>query len=162
MKIFASCESHCRQTSRILGFPSFWRRNASPKTISHCSQMLKTQKVVAMAALETSKIAATKAPAASDAAQATPPAKKNSVVAPTYAYKIIATLGHLCVTAFVLASFAGWFYLLNPRAKVGTFLVFVYGHYRYARISARIKSRGASRLTGCFVAGAHAACELAP
>ena len=90
-----------------------------------------------------------------------PPAK-NSVVAPTYAYKIVATFGHLCVTAFVLASFAGWFYLLNPRAKVGTFLVFVYGHYRYARISAKIKSRGASRLTGCFVAGAHAARELAP
>ena len=58
-----------------------------------------------MAADETK---ATKAPPASDAPQATP-AKKTSVVAPTYAYKIIATIGHLCVTAFVLASFAGWY-----------------------------------------------------
>ena len=70
-----------------------------------------------MAQTDTSKIKAP--PASSDAPQATP-AKKNSVVAPTYAYKIIATLGHLCVTAFVLASFAGWYYLLNNRAKLAT------------------------------------------
>ncbi len=80
-------------------------------------------------------------PASSDAPQATPAsrapspsAKKNSVVAPTYAYKIIATLGHLCVTAFVLASFAGWYYLLNNRAKIATFCLFVYAHYRYIRM----------------------------
>ena len=53
-----------------------------------------------MAADETK---ATKAPpASSDASPQATPAKKNTVVAPTYAYKIIATLGHLCVTAFVL------------------------------------------------------------
>ena len=45
-----------------------------------------------MAADETK---ATKAPPASRAPS--PSAKKNSVVAPTYAYKYIATLGHLCV-----------------------------------------------------------------
>ena len=101
-----------------------------------------------MAADETK---ATKAPPASDAPQATP-AKKNAVVAPTYAYKIVATTGHLCVTAFVLASFAAWFYLLSPKAKLGIFLIFVYAHYRYARISASIKSRGASLVdfTGAY------------
>ena len=44
------CESNCRHTSTIPGFPGFRRRNASPKTIPHCSQTLKRQKVVAMAA----------------------------------------------------------------------------------------------------------------
>ena len=58
-----------------------------------------------MAADETK---ATKAPPARRA-PSSPSAKKNSVVAPTYAYKIVATFGHLCVTAFVLASFAGWY-----------------------------------------------------
>ena len=98
-----------------------------------------------MAALETSKMTATKVPpASSDAPQATP-AKKTSVVAPTYAYKIVATIGHLLVTAFVLASFAGWYYLLNNRLKLVTFCLFIYSHYRYARISARTNFRGASR-----------------
>ena len=56
-----------------------------------------------MAQTDTSKIPAKKAPpASSDASPQATPAKKNSVVAPTYAYKIIATIGHLCVTAFVL------------------------------------------------------------
>ncbi|CAH0370578.1 unnamed protein product [Pelagomonas calceolata] len=86
-----------------------------------------------MAQRETSKIPAKKAPpASSDAPQATPPAGKKSVVEVTLSYKIVASIGHLFVTACVLASFAGWFYLLNPRAKLVIFCVFVYGHYRYA------------------------------
>ena len=55
-----------------------------------------------MAKHETSKMAATKAP-------------PKSVVAPTVAYKIIATVGHLLVTTFVLASLAVWYYVLPPR-----------------------------------------------
>ena len=116
-----------------------------------------------MAADETK---ATKAPPASRAPS--PSAKKNSVVAPTYAYKIVATFGHLCVTAFVLASFAGWYYLLNNRAKLTTFCLFIFAHYRYVRIRAHDSNfvRGArfsslERLTGCFVTGAHATRELA-
>ena len=58
-----------------------------------------------MAKHETSKMAATKAP-------------PKTVVAPTYAYKIIATLGHLLVTSFVLASLAAWYYVLSPKAKL--------------------------------------------
>ena len=58
-----------------------------------------------MAKETTSKIAATKAP-------------PKTVVAPTYAYKIIATLGHLLVTSFVLASLAAWYYVLSPKAKL--------------------------------------------
>ena len=54
-----------------------------------------------MAQTKASKIAATKAPS-------------KSVVAPVYAYKIIATLGHLLVTSFVLASLAVWYYVLSP------------------------------------------------
>ena len=74
-----------------------------------------------MAQTETSKIAATKAP-------------PKAVVAPVYAYKIIATLGHLLVTTFVLASLAAWYYLLSPKAKLATFCLFIYGHYRYVRL----------------------------
>ena len=58
-----------------------------------------------MAKHETSKMAATKAP-------------PKSVVAPTVAYKIIATVGHLLVTTFVLASLAAWYYVLSPKAKL--------------------------------------------
>jgi len=53
-------------------------------------------------------------------------APPKSVVAPTYAYKIIATLGHLLVTSFVLASLAVWYYVLPPKAKLATFCLFVW------------------------------------
>ena len=84
------------------------------------AQKISNRKSQSMAQTATSKIKA-------------PPAK-NSVVAPTYAYKIIATLGHLCVTAFVLASFAAWYYYLSPKAKLATFCLFIYAHYRYVRM----------------------------
>ena len=74
-----------------------------------------------MAQTGTSKMAATKAP-------------PKTVVAPTYAYKIIATLGHLFVTSCVLISVAGWYYLLSSKAKLATFATFVYAHYRYIRM----------------------------
>ena len=61
-------------------------------------------------------------------------APPKSVVAPTIAYKIIATVGHLLVTTFVLASFAAWYYFLPPKAKLATFCLFVYAHYRYVRM----------------------------
>ena len=99
------------------------------------AQKISNRKSQSMAQTATSKIKA-------------PPAK-NSVVAPTYAYKIIATLGHLCVTAFVLASFAAWYYYLSPKAKLATFCLFIYAHYRYVRRRAAPFSRSSPSIDLC-------------